>query len=282
MATKLIDVAKGANDLLTKSFKYDNKVEIKSKASNGVTFTSEAQVSKPSSVFVKAEGKSGTFSVDKLQVSSDKKIAAEFSLADAAPGTKLTAKFTDGSRAAGADAITAVVGAEIKSGKAFTTFDVDAIKQSVAFTTLVAYKDFLLGASAKITTDSGVKPADYGVLVGYKTKEYTVSAETEAKLAGLKATFYHVSSPTLTTAAIARMPLTGGSAYKSSDVSLGFAYAAAADTTITTRVSSAGKVAVSYAQQVSPMTKLTFATEIDAANIASDDHKVGVLLSILN
>jgi hypothetical protein len=32
--------------------------------------------------------------------------------------------------------------------------------------------------------------------------------------------------------------------------------------------------------QVNPLTKLTFATELDAANIASDDHKMGIALAI--
>ena len=39
-------------------------------------------------------------------------------------------------------------------------------------------------------------------------------------------------------------------------------------------------MAVSYAQQLSTLTKLTFASEVDAANVASDDHKFGVLLNI--
>jgi ribosomal protein L13 len=64
------------------------------------------------------------------------------------------------------------------------------------------------------------------------------------------------------------------------DIEAGLAYRADKDTVITAKANSAGKVAVSYAQQLSSLAKLTFATEVDAANVASDDHKLGMLLNI--
>lgn len=69
---------------------------------------------------------------------------------------------------------------------------------------------------------------------------------------------------------------------ESFNIEAGAAYKAAADTTVTTKVTSGGKIAASYAQQISPLAKLTFATEVDAANVASDDHKFGILLNITN
>ena len=71
---------------------------------------------------IKGEGKTKTssgsvFGVDKVQIGSDKVIATEFSLSEVAPGTKLTAKFTDGSREAGAGKISASVGVEYKTAK---------------------------------------------------------------------------------------------------------------------------------------------------------------------
>ena len=51
------------------------------------------------SAFIKAEGASGTFKVDKLQIGTDRKIAGEFSLAEAFPGTKLTFKCVRGAAA---------------------------------------------------------------------------------------------------------------------------------------------------------------------------------------
>ena len=161
------------------------------------------------SASINASGASGSFKVDKLQVATDKKIVGEFSLVESFPGTKLTFKATDGSRAAGADAISAVIGAEYKdaSGRSVLTVDADAIKAGVDATLLVAYEGVLLGATAKSSLAAGFSVTDYGVLVGYKTKAYTVSAAAEKKMTTVTASYLQVVSPTITTAAIAKFPL---------------------------------------------------------------------------
>ena len=135
---------------------------------------------------------------------TDKKIVGEFSLVESFPGTKLTFKATDGSRAAGADAISAVVGAEYKApnGQSVLTVDADAIKAGVDATLLVGYEGLLLGASAKTSFASGFAVGDYGLLVGYKAKDYTVSAAAEKKLTAVTASYFQTVSPTLTAAAI--------------------------------------------------------------------------------
>ena len=143
---------------------------------------------------------------------------------------------------------------------------------------------FLLGASAKagLASAGGVDMRDYNVLVGYKTKDYTVSAQTEKKASAVSAAFYHAIAPDMTAAAVAKFPLAPKATVAGFDVEIGLAYRLAADTTVTTKVNSTGKVAASYATQVSPVTKLTFAAEIDAANISSDDHKFGLKLAVLH
>ena len=208
-----------AADLLSKSFNYNTKVELKTKTESGVTFTGEAVVSKPgassgdgavprarertcggatrvaslrrcarlsvraprstapvggafrrpvttarrphfcrtrppatASALLKAEGGFGAFRADKLQIGTDKKIAGEFSLAEAFPGTKLTFKATDGSRAAG-----------------------------------------------------GVDVRDYNALLGYKAKDYTVGAASEKKFSSVTAFYYHTLSPTINAAAVAKV-----------------------------------------------------------------------------
>ena len=208
-----------AADLLSKSFNYNTKVELKTKTESGVTFTGEAVVSKPgassgdgavprarertcggatrvaslrrcarlsvraprstapvggafrrpvttarrphfcrprppatASALLKAEGGFGAFRADKLQIGTDKKIAGEFSLAEAFPGTKLTFKATDGSRAAGAEAISAVIGAEYKVANATCTVDVDTIAYGVDATALVGYDGACRSGGARVCT----------------------------------------------------------------------------------------------------------------------------------
>lgn len=60
--------------------------------------------------------------MDKLALNTDSKIEGEFSLAEAFPNGKLIFKATDGSRAKGADAISAALGVEATAaGKSFIT-----------------------------------------------------------------------------------------------------------------------------------------------------------------
>ena len=87
-------------------------------------------------------------------------------------------------------------------------------------------------------------------------------------------------SSTLTTTAVAKFPLANKASPAAFDIEAGLAYRAAADTIVTAKVNATGKVSVSYAQQVSPLTKITFATELDAANVASDEHRFGIALAI--
>ena len=134
------------------------------------------------SASIKVTGKTNGVSIDKLSVGTDKKIAGEFSMAEAFPGTKLTFKATDGSRAAGMDAITAVIGAEHKAGNAVITLDVDAIKAGVDFSALVNYEGILVGGSAKASMANGFKVADFGVALGYKTSDYSIVAVADKRV----------------------------------------------------------------------------------------------------
>lgn len=278
--SKYADVIKGAKDLLSKTFNYNTKVEVKSNTSNGVTFTSETVLAKPASSFLKAEFAAGSFKVDKLQVGTDKKVTGEFSLAEAFPNTKLSFKATDGSRASGADAITASLGAEYRAPNVVATVDVDALKYGVDTTVCASRNNVLLGSSAKFAMADGFKVADFGGLVGYKTKEYTFAVQAEKKCSVLTAAFYQTVSPVTTLAAVAKFPAAFKASAADAEIEAGLAYKADANTTITGKVGSNGRVAFSYAQQVSALTKLTLATEINAANVSGDDHKFGLALNI--
>ena len=77
-----------------------------------------------------------------------------------------------------------------------------------------------------------------------------------------------------------QFPLAPKASASAFDVEFGLSYRAAADSTFTAKVTSAGKAAASYAVQVNSLAKVTFATELDAANIASDDHKFGLALAL--
>lgn len=137
---------------------------------------------------------------------TDKKISGEFSLAEPFPGTKLTFKATDGSRAAGADAISAVLGAEYKTKDVFVTADFDAIKLGLDASVVGGYEGVVVGGTAKTSFASGFAVASYGGVVGYKTGAYAATVSADSKGTAV-ASYYQVVSPVLSTAAQAKFPL---------------------------------------------------------------------------
>lgn len=309
MATKFGDVLKSARDLLEKSFKYENKLEIKTATKTGVTFTTEAVVSKPSSSLIKAEAASGSLKLDKLQVGSDKKVLLEVSLAEAFPGTKLSFKAQDGSRGAHKPAhpaaelskpsaattapapkkadtgIKAVIGVESKQSFGLFTADVDAIAYAVTLSGSVNLSGVLVGAQAKVGGLADKPSLDaYDVLLGYKGPDFTAALQTDSKLANVSAGFYQDVSPEVKFATIAHFPVPGvaadakGEAGFSVDAAL--AYKLNAETTVTGKVNHKGTVGLSYAQQISPLAKLGFAAEFHGAEVTSDKHTFGVSLNI--
>lgn len=229
---------------------------------------------------MKGSWSSGNFKVDKLQVGSDKKIVGEFTFVNALQDTSLSFKASDGTRATGADAVTAVIGL-VNTGKSHVaTLDVDALKSTADSSFVLSYEGFLVGGQVK----AGLKGAapdvtDYNVLLGYKEKSLTAAVVTDKKLSGLTVGVHAVASPTVSYAAQAKFPVAMKQA-SNVDLEFGCAYKAAADTTIHAKVSSAGKVAVSYKQALNSMATVTFAGQVDAANIGSDDHAFGINLAL--
>lgn len=278
--SKYADVFKGAKDLLSKSFNYTEKVEVKTAAPNGVVLTAEVGLSKPTSASLKIEGSKDGLKLEKLSLATDKKLALEFSLDKAFPGTKLSFKGSDASRAAGADAITAVIGVEHSADFGNFTLDVDALNYGVDATALLALGDgVLVGASGKATVLPAFDVRDYNVLLGYRAKGLTLAVQTDKRLSGVTAFYHQAIAPNMATAAVAKFPLAAKAA-SAFDIEVGLSYAPSSDVTVVGKANSSGKVAGSYAAQLNSSAKLTLAAEVDAANIASDDHKVGIALAI--
>lgn len=280
-----------AADLLSKPYPDTHKVELKTVAANGVTFVTEAVVGaipaaapkkRATAVLTaKAEGVvSGKFKVDKVAVDTNKDVTGEFSLADVVAGTKLTFKATDGTRAAaveGVPAVTATLGAEHRNDHGTFTADVEVIKQTVDVSGVVAFDAFLLGGSVSVSRGKGaVALEDYAALVGYKAKDLAVSLAGEKKLSAFVASYHQVVNPTLTVAAQAKVPRAPADADKF-ELTAGAQYKSSADVTLAAKATHKGKVAFSYAQQLSALAKVTIGTEIDTAKITSDSaHKLAV------
>lgn len=142
---------------------------------------------------------------------------------------------------------------------------------------------------------------DYAVLLGYKTKAFTVGLQADKKLKQATAFYHHAVNADLTVAgtAVFEHPFPFLTVHKNKAaeaaaadkkhaavptsfpfaLEVGGSYKLAADTTVFAKAGSSGKVTLAYAQQVSPLTKLTFTGELDAIDVTKD-ARFGVTLNI--
>jgi hypothetical protein len=84
----------------------------------------------------------------------------------------------------------------------------------------------------------------------------------------------------LSLAAQAKVPVQASDKPGAFELSAGAQYKTAPDTTIAGKITHDAKVAFSYAQQLSALTKVTIGAEIDAAKITSDNaHKLAIAVA---
>uniref|UniRef100_A0A7R9VX27 Porin domain-containing protein n=1 Tax=Pseudictyota dubia TaxID=2749911 RepID=A0A7R9VX27_9STRA len=284
-------VLKDAKDLLSKPHSFDQKAEIKTTASNGTAYTGTVSISDKdgsASAAVKAEAKSSTFSVDKVEVTSGKTLAGEFSLKEAAPNTKFSFKFTDGSRASDAD-ITASVGVEYTVPDAgVVTVDANVVGgPTFDFSGLFDYEGVLAGASASVAASSGdgdekKGPAvtDANVLLGYRTGDYTLAASTTKWLSVVNVSLVHKASKDLKAGFVASFPRSGDKG--TFDIAVGGEYKLDNDTTVSSAANSKGTVSLTYKQRLNGFATVSASGQVDAMQLGSDNHKFGLTLQLGN
>ena len=303
---------------MTKAYSSDNKVELKTSA-GGVTYTAEGVVgakcasprgaeasaradlgpgarrahlppprtplSPPSSppyrsaaLALKGEFKAGNIKFDKVSVSSKDEIIVEFSNDTLLKSTKLFFKSADSSRSAGSAGLKVNAGAEYKAGNLFSSVEADllSLKSPVTADAVFLYDGFLVGAQVKLgLTD--FKPADYNAVVGYKGKGVTFAVQTDDRLAGATVGLLQEVSDKVNVAGKASFKVAAPKAF---DLEAGLSYKSTADQTVHAKVNSKGTVGVSFAHTLSAMSKLTLSASVDAANLGSDSHKLGMKLEL--
>jgi voltage-dependent anion channel protein 2 len=288
--SKYSSVLKNVKDLLQKPFSYDNKVELKTKASNGTTFTTDASIGADGAAAanINVTGKHGAFGVDKLAVGTDKKIIGEFSLGAVAPGTDVNFKFTDGSRAAGAKTTASVGLVYTNDALGVATVDADALEgPNFDITLLKNYKGFLLGVQTKVNTTflggdkskGAVSFGDCGGILGYTTPDYTLFTQCNKCGEAVDIGLTHNASSKLTAGFLATLACKDKKAPK---VAFGGSYKLDDTTTVFGTADEAAKLSFAYKQKLNTFATLTVSTQIDAVNLASDNHKFGLQLNLTN
>jgi hypothetical protein len=231
-------------------------------------------------VTVKGTFKVGDISVDKLELAADK-LNLEFSTL--LQGVKVSVKGSDAARSAGADGISCNVGLDYANKDYNLSLDTSLLKEpgltSVSGVFNVS-KGFTLGGQVTVSPSTITAPSAYNASLAYKGEGYSFGVQTEKKFKALAVGFHASASSDVTVGASIKLPTPVYGGEGASVVEAGLTYKASKEATVHAKVSKAGKVSLAFAHVLSPLATLTLATELDASNISSDDHKFGLLLAI--
>jgi len=226
--------------------------------------------------------------LDKFEVGTDGKVAAKIVLKDAAPGTEVAFEAVDGTRMSKAKTSAVVTASTVQS--AFTgELAADVVKASISASVTAAYRNLVLGATGSYATGlmGGDKAGITGLdaVVGYKVGGAQLALRT---LDGFKNMQIGASSTKGGVQVVARGTMAApkglgfsfGNGKATDKVAVEFGAKVPVDgATVTAAAGIDGKVRAAYALNVSKSAKLTTSFEVNAANIESDDHKVGTKLA---
>lgn len=278
---------KPAADFFKKTFSFDNKVELKSVAPNGVAVTAEGGITAKGTGFAKLQGecKKGDVHVNKVAIESCGVLEGEIGVPNLAAGTSATFAFKDGTRASGA-ATSAKFSVKSLQDLGVNTglkVDVDAVKGVADASVLLKHGQFMLGAAtaldAHLADKSGVEVTGYDVVVAMQQDGTRYGVQTSKKFANATAFVHSVASPTVTLAGQATFGLMPA-APKPVNVAFGATYKWDAATKVSAALDDAGNVKVAYNLAVSPKATLNVYGEVKALDIAGDAHRFGTKLSL--
>lgn len=277
------DVFKSTKDFFKKSFNYDSKVEVKASGANSVNFTTEAGINSSKAAFasLKAERKTGDISVDTVKVATDGKLNVDFSFPNFVPSNKVTFKLEDGTRTSSANT-SAVFGIEGKVDIGAATgykVDVDAVGGAVNASALANYDGVLLGGKVALATPiggaDGVSVTNHAGVIGYRSGATTVGAQFDNNCADATA-FFYTKSGAYDVTGKAGFSLNGG---KGVSVAVG-AKTQVNGATVYGAVNHKASVDVGYETSVGSNSTLGVFANVNALDIASDSHKLGLNLKI--
>jgi hypothetical protein len=119
---------------------------------------------------------------------------------------------------------------------------------------------------------------DYSAIIGYKNKDVAVSVQGEKKFSSFAASYHQVVNANLSVAAQAKIPRSADAS--KFELAAGVQYKSSPEVTLAGKATQAGKFAVSYAQQLSSLTKVTIGAEIDSTKITTDSaHKLAIAVN---
>jgi voltage-dependent anion channel protein 2 len=277
-ATVFKDIGKTCSDLLTKDYKTGkNSVEVKSKTSNGVTFTPTAELAgtKFSGSLKAAFAVMGIDTETTLNTGGT--VASKFEMADAlAKGACLTFE-TETADKGNAMLKKALCTLDYKTELFTCKSSYDYFKSQLTATASCVYDGFTLGCSADYGITSGAL-ATYATACQFVQPDFTLVAKLESKKDGAAYTgmYYHKVSGDMQVGT----ELVKKSSKAGPDLAFGCMFKLDKDTTIKSKVDSEGILSASYKQKISPITTMTLAATIDTVKMEADKNKFGMALAM--
>jgi len=271
------------SDLLTKDYKVDKStVEVKSKTSNGVAFTSTGNKSadgKPSgSLAAKYEFAGGITSEMTLNTGGSVEASLEGS-----PMKDLTVTLDCTRPAPPATGLLSAAKCTLDYKKESFTAKAayDFYPGVLACAGSYVYDVFTLGCSADYSSTKA-KLTKYGAACQFVQPDFSIIAKyggAAGKPATYTGMYYHkVSSDMQIGAELAHTKGTD----PSTDLKLAFGcmYKLDKDTTAKAKVDADGNLYTSYKQKLSPLATMTLAAQIDTTHVTENKHKFGMVLNV--
>ncbi|TMW69379.1 hypothetical protein Poli38472_001535 [Pythium oligandrum] len=275
------DIAKTAENVLKDDYDYSRKLKVKSKAANGVSFTTEGEMGSNKSILAKL---SGAFSHNqsgvvfkKLQVTTQGRLVTEAEVPHVfTHGLKLTAKIEDGSvvKNAGAKRV-GVFGFEYQQHNVAVDGQVDAGSSTIRNAVVYGIDNVLVGAQAAFNYNKSAV-TDHNVALSYKGADFAATLQTKKKFNALSGSFFHKLSKDTIYSAVFDYDLKSGSNH----LTVGGRFNADHLTTYAGKVESDGHVSLVLIQKIRPFLQLTTSAHIDAKNFDGDAHKFGIGLTL--
>ena len=225
----------------------------------------------PAGVTLKGDFKVNDLSVDKLELAAGK-LNLEFSTV--LSGVKASLKATDGFT--GSQDITSNLVLDYTTKEVASSMDVALLKDALTTQVSAVFSPaagFLLGFNTELSPKNFNPATKLNLALGYKTKDYAFGAVTSKAFKTVEVGFHAKASSEVTVAATLSGPIpTGKAADSAITAAAGLQYKPTDSATITAKADQAGKVAVAFAHVLSPLATVTWATEIDTVNIATNNH----------
>ncbi|KAE9026759.1 hypothetical protein PF010_g1963 [Phytophthora fragariae] len=275
------DLAKTAENVLRDDYDFSRKLKIKSKASNGVSFTTEGALSANKSILAKVSGgfTHGASGVvfKKLQITTQGRLVTEAELPNVlTEGLKLTFKLEDGSVAKNTSAKqVGVLGAEYKQKNVAVNSEADFVSNTVSAAAVLSQGGFAVGGQTAFNVDKSAI-VQHNVGASYTGADFVTTLVTKKNFAALQASFHHHLSHNTVYAAVLDYDLKSAS----NTLAVGGRYKADADTTYCGKINSEGFLSLASIQKVRPYVTLTTSVHVDAKNFEGDSHKFGLGLTL--